>query len=417
MLDVPGLANSWKFALYMMLPGNPGAFDVDDTGKWEGDDRSAVRPNNYEIYWDLEKAAATDGNMAAAGADRAVADIYHARWPDQDYPAAAFLWYSSDVPATPLAQIKPYCYFSDHDLISWRSGWDADATCVLFRCGPPEGHAALAELGVMKDWGMNAGHVHPDIGGFYLYAKGAYLAVSTGYTAEKWTRDHNTLLVDGKGQGADGSYWNDRGVSYEKFNEVRIARHYLSDDYAFATGEMGAAYSPQVPGVHLTRTILANKRYLLLIDDMAAPAAHQLTWLVHADGAFKAAGKAFVAKLPHASLAVFSLAPGDLIAVAAPATVMAGSGPGKATPTQRGYQLAIAMKDAATSARLVHLLVPLAADEAAPAILSSVLDGNAIRLQLKWPDGRTESLSLNLQWQQGAATDSGPATFTTSDKK
>lgn len=401
MFDLPVLAQGWKFGLYMGLPGTPGSFDVGDAGQWSGDKRPNIPVSNHAMMWDVADALKS-GECKTAG------DYYQARQPEKEYPAAAFLW-ATHVPPTPVEQIKPYNYFDDHDLLAWRSGWGDDATAYLFRCGPPEGHKAAAKLKQMTDWVMNAGHVHPDIGAFYIFAKGTFLATTTGYTAEKWTKDHNTLLIDGKGQGNDGQFWNDRGIPYDQFNSARIEQSYLSDGYAYATGVLGGAYAHQVKGIDLRRSVLMNKRWFLTIDDMTAPGDHTLTWLCHADAAFKPAGANFIASLSKASLAVLPLSDGDVEAKPEPTVVMAGMKPGPGTPTQRGYQLSFTTKQPAKSVRLVNLLVPLDPGSAAPGITDRRVDGSNVSFKLKWADEHTESVQLDLAWTSTGAGGAGPA--------
>jgi hypothetical protein len=248
--------------------------------------------------------------------------------------------------------------------------------------------------------------VHPDIGAFYLYAKGSYLATSTGYTVEKWTRDHNTILIDGKGQGVDGAYHNDRGVPYEQFDACKIDAQRLTAGYAYARGTFGSAYGRQIKGVELQRTVLATKNWLLVVDDMNADQPHALTWLCHADAPFAQSGNAQVAKLPTASLAVLPLA-GEVDAKAEPTTVIAGLKPGQGTPTQRGHQLSLTMKSPARQARLVNLLVPLDKDQQPPQILNAKLTGQSISFELSSPDGQRQTVTVNLAWR----SEGDPATI------
>ena len=167
----------------------------------------------------------------------AAADRLAGMGPGVDDPAMRFLWHDASVRPTALRDLPPYHYFPDHDVVLWRSSWEDDATCCMFKCGPPQGHLATAKLRQMDDWTMNSGHAHPDIGMIWLYARGAYLAVDTGYTAAKRTDDHNTLLVDGLGQGVDGSYWVYRGWPYERFDAVRMQKVHLEPAYGYAMGE------------------------------------------------------------------------------------------------------------------------------------------------------------------------------------
>ena len=242
-----------------------------------------------------------------SGESRLAGDMLDARWPEDDYPACAFLMYDTSVPPAKIEDIKPWHHFPDHGFVAWRSSWDANAACYLFRCGPPAGHAATAKLKQMKDWIMNCGHTHPDIGAFWIYAKGAYLATDTGYTANKFTKDHNTLTIDGVGQGKDGEYHNERGYPYERFDKCVIDRTHFEKGYGFASGEFGPAYpADKVGDVSLRRSVLMTPRWMLVVDDLSAAdkKEHKLAWYCHADAEFKKEGDAFVARLPKAALAV-----------------------------------------------------------------------------------------------------------------
>ena len=403
--DLPVLRDSWKFALYLSLPGAPYEFDIGDVGRWTGTQRPALLPNSFAMLWG-------EAAVLRSGPARATGDLYQARKAEHGYPAAAFLWFDATVPPTPLEEIKPYFHFSDHDVVAWRSDWGEDATCCLFRCGPPEGHLALAKLAQMKDWTMDPGHVHADIGSFWLYAKKAYLATGTGYTSLKWTRDQNTLLVDGQGQATDGSYWNALGFPYEKLNQARIDRVHLADDYGFASGEFGAVYDRVAHDLSLRRSVLMTQRWLLVVDEMAAPAEHKLTWICHADGEFKPAGAAQVARVAKAGLAVLTLGGAATEPAMGPSTVDAGEGVNEKLPVVRGYQLTLTMKQPAKAARLVNLLIPLGDREEPPEVKAASCDGDTISFALAWPTGQAETVQLDLKPFQPAAGAPGPAKIT-----
>jgi|GEM_PF-394101 len=403
MYEIPVLRDTWLFGLHLSLPGLPGAYDIGDVGGWTPQGtRSEVKVNNYSMLWKI-------ASKNASGQSRTVGDMYAARNQDLDYPATAFLWFDPKIAPTPVEQIKPYHYFEDQDVVAWRSGWDADATCYLFRCGPPLGHKALAKLGQFKDWVMNCGHVHPDIGAFWMYAKGTYMAVGTGYTAAKWTKDHNTLLVDGKGQAMDGEYHNERGIPYAEMDQARINAQFLGAEYGYASGDFGMVYKHQVPGVKLRRSVLMTKRWMLLVDDMEAAEPRKLTWLCHSDGEFKLEGSTYIARQSKAALAVVSLAPAKVEAKPEPAIVLAGTAPGRGTPTQRGFVLALNSPEPSAKTRFINLLLPLGSTDKMPEVQPVKDENNVVSLQLKWPDGKTESVRLDLGWKSGTAT--GPATI------
>ncbi|CAM3098858.1 heparinase II/III domain-containing protein [Rariglobus hedericola] len=412
LMELPALRDNWRYALHLSLPGKPWAFDVGDTGLWKGDhQRPDIRVTGSSLLWSVARATGSRESRAAA-------DLLGMRLPETDGASSAFLWFDNRHEPRPLAEIAPYHYFQDHGVVAWRSGWGTGDTAMLFRCGPPLGHAAAAKLGQLKDWVPNAGHVHADIGAFYLYAKGAYLAVGTGYTAEKWTRDHNTLLVDGKGQAMDGAYHNEHGVPYEQLDGARIDRVSLTKDYGFASGEFGGAYTRQVKNVNLRRSVLTTARWMLVADDFRAEdgAARRLTWLCHADAPFvaepTASGFSHIARLPQAGLAVLTLTPvaEGLNAEASDTVVMAGMAPGKGRAEKHGYQLALTQRDPAVAIRFVNLLVPLAQGEAPPVVEGVIAkqEEKTISFGLKWPDGRTERVRVDLGWTPGKSSETGP---------
>jgi hypothetical protein len=59
----------------------------------------------------------------------------------------------------------------------------------------------------------------------------------------------------------------------------------------------------------------------------------------------------------------------------------------------------------------MNLLVPLGKDEKLPAVSVVKQDKDSVELSVKWPDGKTEKVALNLGWQQGTGA-TGPATIT-----
>lgn len=387
LFELPAIRNTWMNALYLSLPGSPGVFDVGDTGVWSEGRRGETLVNNQSMMWSVASATRS-GESQTAG------NYFTDRKPDVDYPAAAFLWFEPSVVPVPFDEIPRYHYFADHDVVSWRSSWDDDATCVLFRCGPPLGHAATGKIGQLKDWLMNCGHVHPDIGAFWLYAKGEYLAVDTGYLARKWTEDHNTLLIDGKGQGMDGSYWNERGIPYENFDNAKIDAVEMTDRYFFVSGEFGSAYSHQVKGVTLRRTLVGTRDWLFVYDQMQSESAHELTWICHADVPFVQSGDNYIATLSEAALAVIPLLSENLKTVIQPTMVEAGRGPQKATPEQRGYEIRISNIEPSKNVVLANLLTPLAPETKPPTVR---FDRGNNQLQLEVGTGAKVAIRLNAE--------------------
>lgn len=399
LFEFPVLKDSWRFGLYLRLPGTPKAFDVGDTLAWVDGKRVDMISTNTTMLWKI-------ASETASPESRLVGDLYEKDQPEVAYPASAFFWFDPAVKPVAVEDLEPYHYFPDQGVVAWRSSWKDDATCYLFRCGPPLGHKAAAKFGRLNDWMMNGGHVHPDIGAFWMFSKGTYLAVGTGYTAEKWTRDHNTLLIDGKGQGMDGAYHNERGIPYDDFDAARIDRQFLSREYGFASGEFGRVYNRQVKGVDVRRSLLMTERWMLVIDDMKSADPHSYTWLCHTDAPFEKEGAAYVARQDKASLAVVPLKPADVTIETPVTTVMAGKAPGRGTPENRGHK--ITMESApASQMRFINLLLPLSAGEKPPQVEQAQDENNIVSLKIRWADGKIESVRLDLNWQDSGS--GGPA--------
>lgn len=409
LFDLPVLRDSWLCGLHLSLPGSPRAFDIGDTNSWKDSKRVNMATTNASMLWGI-------ASHTGSGESRLVGDLYDSSQPEKDFPASAFLWFSADVKPAALDQVQPFHYFPDHDVVTWRSSWKDDATCYLFRSGPPLGHKAKDKLSELKDWTMNGGHVHPDIGAFWIYAKGAYLAVGTGYTAEKWTKDHNTLLVDGKGQGVDGSYNNERGVPYQDLDQAHINSQFLSPAYGYVSGEFGQTYKRQVPGVKLRRRLLMTERWMLVVDDMDGDKEHQLTWVCHSDAPFALEGSAYVARQPQASLAVLPLLPTGLDSKMEETTVMAGKAPGRGTPEKRGFHLHLTTSQPSKTTRIINLLVPLGQGEKLPIVQLKSQDQKLVVFSIKWPSGKTEDVQLNTEWKassEPSSSSTGPAIIST----
>lgn len=162
-----------------------------------------------------------------------------------------------------------------------------------------------------------------------------------------------------------------------------------------------------------------TERWLLLVDDMSAPADHTLTWLCHSDTAFQADGTAFASKGPKATLAVIPVAPAVLDSRMEPTMVVGGATladtkPGSKVTIQRGHTLSLTTKQPAKAARFVNLLVPLSPGEKRPEVQATGTEGDRIQLGLKWASGKTEKVDLNLGWQAVPGTTPpgfGPATL------
>ena len=192
------------FAMHSVLPDGENVFDFADIGDGSlnrnGTSKRESIYSEYDIlyrfasvYKDPQAQAIGDFLRTETKARNARADV--------GIPRA-----DTTVKAAALTDIPLRYHFKDNDTVFWRSAWTKDATAFAFRCAPPEGHHAARLHPKIKDWRQNTGHAHPDANSFIIWANGKYLTGDTGYLGFKETDDHNTILVNGRGQEKDGVY-------------------------------------------------------------------------------------------------------------------------------------------------------------------------------------------------------------------
>jgi hypothetical protein len=170
-------------------------------------------------------------------------------------------------------------------VVFWRSDWGAQATAIAFKCGPPEGHSATDLIARMPDWHTEQGHVHPDVNSFILWAHGQYLTGDSGYAGVPMTIEHNTLLVDGRGQGNEGKghdAW--AGFSYAEMNKARITRAQLTSDGFEMEGEGAGVYDPSLGLKRYLRRITMKTAGKIEVNDVVeSTSPHIFTEVLHSD--------------------------------------------------------------------------------------------------------------------------------------
>jgi hypothetical protein len=163
-----------------------------------------------------------------------------------------------------------------------RSGWDKDATYMLFDVGP-----------------YGAGHQHEDKLHFVLWSHGRQLILDPGnfsYDKSRWRRyvlstaGHNTVMVDGQDQHRRGNrdlYWWPRPWtgSAPANND---ARWLSTSDYDLATGVYAEGYGPknEIAVTHQRRIVWLKSENVFLITDTLTPrdsAEHRYEALFHLD--------------------------------------------------------------------------------------------------------------------------------------
>ena len=193
------------------------------------------------------------------------------------------LWYDPTVRPTPPDGLPTMRHFADMDLVSLRSDWGPDAAMLVFHAGPGPGHRNMADpqRGAMR--GFGPGHTHPDINSFSIFARGEWLAVDPGYSRVKDTRDHSTLIVNGRGQAGEGGPWLDYWAFQQRQPAPSIRRAQSTPAWDSVLGDAGAVYVDEARLRRFRRQVLFLKPDVFVIaDDIEAHGPSRFEWLLHA---------------------------------------------------------------------------------------------------------------------------------------
>jgi hypothetical protein len=239
--------------------------------------RTAAEYRNRQAQW-------LAGEMLRRGVGRAA----YCGW-------ASLLWYDETLAPAPPSNLPTFWHCDDIGWITSRSSWDADAVLAGFKAGPMHGHKAQqyydAHPGDTREIG--GGHGHPDVNSFQVYAYGKWLAIDPGYERPKWTRNHNTVLVNGKGQLGEGQTWFDRKavLAARATSAMSKAEHRGACDYA-----VGDAMSIYPAAAGLTRFrrhfIFLKPDFIVLVDELGADRPSRFEWLMHVEEAVEQRGDA-----------------------------------------------------------------------------------------------------------------------------
>ena len=112
----------------------------------------------------------------------------------------------------------------------------------------------------------SAHHVHPDVGNFMLFGEGEWLIRDDG-THLKFTRQHNTLLIDGKGQYGEGADAFDGSMLHALKIMPEITVHKTSDEVDHVSGEVTPAYPDSLGLKKFIRHLIYLKPDVLIVLD------------------------------------------------------------------------------------------------------------------------------------------------------
>jgi hypothetical protein len=210
------------------------------------------------------------------------------------------IWFDPTVP-TKSPQTRPTLHhFEDMGIVSARSGWSGDESLVVFKCGPFIGHEAIAKF----SYDPGGGHVHPDANHFVLFGDGQWLVRDDGYHP-KWTGQHNTLLVDGRGQLGEGAEWFNGGQALVLKANPRVLRVISTSTMDQITGDAAEAYPRDLGLRRFVRYLIFVKPDVLIVaDDILLDKPLPLELRFHPEQQAEHLGTVFVAKGTKAVLRI-----------------------------------------------------------------------------------------------------------------
>jgi len=199
---------------------------------------------------------------------------------------ANLLWFDETLDARSVSGLPLFRHCDDVGWITARSSWNDDAVMMGFKCGPMHGHKAQryydANRGAAHEIG--GGHGHPDVNSFQIFAYGKWLAIDPGYERPKWTRTHNCVLVNGRGQIGEGQTWFDRDAVLGAGASSAIVKADHTPVRDYIVGDARNIY-PAGAGLkkYLRHVLFVRPDVFVVVDDLRADPAATFEWLLHTD--------------------------------------------------------------------------------------------------------------------------------------
>jgi hypothetical protein len=289
LFDLPGFRHMHEYVAHSMLPGGQYVFDFGDifegplTRAGRGEEYPRTHPGghfrtNYNLLYRLASRFRSGDAQGVALWLKSMGQVNA-----EDY--WSLFWYDPGVKPVSINRQPTSHYFPDHEVVYWRDGWSPRATAFAFKAGPPEGHHAAEQLRQFPDWRLSSGHAHPDANSFIIYARGHYLTGDSGYAGIPLTAHHNTVLVDGRGQGKEGKGHDAfDGFSYDRLNRIRVVEARLGADSVVVRGDATAAYDGELGLTRFVRELkFTEGGGFRITDDLQAQRPVRFTSLLHAD--------------------------------------------------------------------------------------------------------------------------------------
>jgi len=293
-LSAPGFHNAWKQQIYSNLPGARGFMTFGDNGN-RINGKAGFR--SYQAAFFICPKLSRDEDVQAA----LKAWYYHDAMSEDglvaaDYPWMMLLYYDPTLPAGAFKNLPKHYLMADMGAAYMRNSWDEDAVLMMFKCGPYGGYI-LNEYRNENDFHyINIAHDDPDANTIAIAQGDDYVLHPGVYFTNKVTANHNTVIVDGKGQINEGSPYTQPVPDTDMTTLSYLTGWKESDGRIIIEGEAGPAY----PGLTQYRrsAVWMPGDYVLLLDQVVAPQPSNIAYQLFSENANFTApneGKGFIA--------------------------------------------------------------------------------------------------------------------------
>lgn len=200
------------------------------------------------------------------------------------YSWANFVFYDKSVQPKDISELSTFKHFNDNGFVAMRSNWSDTATIIGFRCGPAPGHANQNHPDRIRMHGFGPGHGQPDINSFNIYSHGEWLAIDPGYTYKKETRNHNTIVSNGRGQSGAGFKWLDYMVFESRNPAPEIIKAVSNKNYDYIIGDVGNLYIDEAKIKKFQRHLIFLKKenIIIIYDDILTKDSSTIEWILNA---------------------------------------------------------------------------------------------------------------------------------------
>ncbi len=183
--------------------------------------------------------------------------------------------------------------FEDLQIAIGRTDWSDSAQMMAMKCGLPMGQNAKDLINSGAYTGrFDAGHSHTDANHVVIYANGEFMLWDDGNT-DKQTSNHNTLLIDGKGQLGEGAYLDEKKyLDTAKDPCIKIAES--NDVYDYLVGDATGAYDKSLGLELFERNVLwlKDEQVMLVVDNVRTNESSDLEirWLPEVQNIYYSGG-------------------------------------------------------------------------------------------------------------------------------